>query len=379
MKSYPNCQAAWKLPSGPSVPGLAGRPFYGVQRMAWKDAPIVAATSTQASRMARLEAVLFLAREPLSSRKLSLYANLADGTEARTLVARLNQQYDQAGRAFRIEQVASGFQLVTRPKFADWLRRLSHIPSGYSLSAPAMETLAVVAYRQPVTRAEVESIRGVSCGEILGQLLDRDLIRIAGRSEQLGRPYLYQTTKRFMQLFGLRSLDELPRSEAWQFPHGGQAGEGDPMRGALSATVPSHVQDSKGQEESTVNVSTPSLSNFPSSDADLEAAEHELLRMQEEEEELEDEEEEEEDEDFEYEDEDEEEFDEEDEEEFDEEDDDEDELEEGEPEEGDDELDGEWEEVGDEDEDEEFEDEEEDDDEDWEDEEEEDWEDEDWD
>ena len=160
----------------------------------------------------RLEAVLFLAREPVSSRKLSQYANLADGTQARTLVRRLNERYDLAGRAFRAEQVAGGFQLLSRRKFAPWLRRLAHVPGETRLSAPALETLAVIAYRQPVPRADIEAVRGVNCGEILRQLMERDLVRISGRSEELGRPFLYSTTKRFLQLFGLVTLEELPRA-----------------------------------------------------------------------------------------------------------------------------------------------------------------------
>jgi segregation and condensation protein B len=162
------------------------------------------------SNLARLEAVLFLSREPLTSRKLSLYANLADGTQARTLIRRLNERYDAAGRAFRVEQVAGGFQLLTRRKLAPWLRRLAHVPGETRLSAPALETLAVIAYRQPVPRADIEAIRGVNCGEILRQLMDRDLVRIGGRSEELGRPYLYATTKRFLQVFGLNNAEELP-------------------------------------------------------------------------------------------------------------------------------------------------------------------------
>ena len=156
--------------------------------------------------------MLLLAREPLNSRKLSQYANLADGTQARTLVRRLNERYDAAGRAFRVEHVAGGYQLLTRRKFAPWLRRLAHVPGETRLSAPALETLAVIAYRQPVPRADIEAIRGVNCGEILRQFMERDLVRIGGRSEELGRPYLYSTTKRFLQLFGLINLDDLPRA-----------------------------------------------------------------------------------------------------------------------------------------------------------------------
>jgi segregation and condensation protein B len=164
-----------------------------------------------ALRMARLEAVLLLAREPLPTRKLSVYANLADGTEARTLLRRLNRRYDERGCAFRAEAVAGGYQILTRPELAPWLRRLDRAPEQVRLTPPAQETLAVIAYRQPVLRAEIEAIRGVASGEVLRQLLERDLVRIAGRSEDLGRPYLYATTRRFLQVFGLGSLDDLPQ------------------------------------------------------------------------------------------------------------------------------------------------------------------------
>lgn len=176
--------------------------------------PPVSEAERQAADIARLEAILLLAREPLTSRRLSQYANLADGTRARTLVRRLNEHYDRAGRAFRVEEVAGGFQLLSRRKFASWLRRLGHVPPETRLSAPALETLAVIAYRQPVPRADIEAIRGVNCGEIVRQLMERDLVRIGGRSEELGRPFLYATTKRFLQIFGLVSLEDLPRASA---------------------------------------------------------------------------------------------------------------------------------------------------------------------
>ncbi len=165
----------------------------------------------RADSEARLEAVFFLAREPLPSRKLAQLAHLSDGTQTRTLIRHLNKLYDQAGCAFRIEEVAGGFQMLTRPMFGPWLRRLLPLPVETRLSAPSLETLAVVAYRQPVTRADIEAVRGVQCGEILRQLMERDLVRIAGRADDLGRPFLYGTTKRFLQIFGLKHLDELPR------------------------------------------------------------------------------------------------------------------------------------------------------------------------
>ena len=163
----------------------------------------------------RLEAVLLLAKTPLSLRKLCQMAHLADATEARTLIRHLNTTFEEYGRAIRVEQVAGGYRLMTRSALSPWLARLGHLPAPIRLSTPMMETLAVVAYRQPVSRADVESVRGVGCGELLRQTMERDLVRIVGRSEELGRPYLYGTTKRFLQIFGLSNIDALPTIK-WQ-------------------------------------------------------------------------------------------------------------------------------------------------------------------
>ena len=173
-------------------------------------APLVNLSSEDLdNRIYQLEGILFIAREPVSSRKLSELAGLADGTEARTLIRYLNERYEQQQRAIRIEQVAGGYQLMTRPVFAQWLRSMNHIPTVIRLSQPAMETLAVVAYQQPVMRVEVEAIRGVACGEVLRHLMERDLVRITGRSEELGRPYLYGTARKFLEVFGMADIEEL--------------------------------------------------------------------------------------------------------------------------------------------------------------------------
>lgn len=169
-------------------------------------------------RMARVEAILFLAREALTSRKIAQLCNLSDGTEARTVIRRLAKLYDESGSAFRVEELAGGYQLFTRPMFGPWLRKLWQNQSLVRLSSPALETLAIVAYRQPVLRAEIEAVRGVQCGELLRQLMERELVRICGRADDLGRPLLYGTTKRFLQVFGLRHLDELPRAEQLRRP-----------------------------------------------------------------------------------------------------------------------------------------------------------------
>lgn len=164
-------------------------------------------------KMARLEAVLLVADGAMSFRRLAQLATLADVGETRALVEKLNEAYDAVSCAFRIERVATGVRLMTRPRFAMWLDRLHNRQARSKLSPPMMETLAIVAYRQPITRAEVEKIRGVASAEMLRQLMERGLLRITGEDDSLGRPFLYGTTKQFLEEFGLGNLDGLPMSE----------------------------------------------------------------------------------------------------------------------------------------------------------------------
>jgi segregation and condensation protein B len=181
-------------------------------------------------RLAQVEAVLLAADEPLTARRLAVAAGLADAAEARRLLTRLRDLYDRDGTAFQVEEVAGGYQLLTRPQFHPWLARLRRAASSPQLSGPARETLAIIAYRQPITRADIEAIRGVGCTDVLGQLMDRNLIHIAGRDDSLGRPILYGTTKKFLQLFGLKSLRDLPAVEGLRPGAQGKTadeGEGD--------------------------------------------------------------------------------------------------------------------------------------------------------
>lgn len=184
--------------------------------------PIAPGLYQRSDEQARLEAALFSARQPLSPRRLAKLARLPDGTKARALIRDLRRLQDAAGAAFRIEQIAGGFQLLTRPALGPWVRRLLAKPPENRLSAAAMETLAIVAYRQPVTRAEVEAIRGVGCEEMLRQLLERDFVASGGRTDDLGRPHVYQTTTRFLQAFGLARIEDLPPLES-PGPSGGDA------------------------------------------------------------------------------------------------------------------------------------------------------------
>ncbi len=168
--------------------------------------------------LALLEAALLVADEPLPARKLVLATGLPDAAAVRRQVRRLQALYDQDGTAFQVEELAGGFQLLTRSQYHRWLGSLRRNQQDIRLTAAARETLAIVAYRQPIMRAEVEAIRGVHCGETLRLLMEKGLIRIAGRDDSLGRPVLYGTTKKFLQVFGLRSLKDLPRAENLRTP-----------------------------------------------------------------------------------------------------------------------------------------------------------------
>lgn len=125
----------------------------------------------------------------------------------------LNQQYEKSDRSFRIERVAGGYRFMTLARHARAVAALRQHRDSTKLSRPAIETLAIIAYRQPITRAELEAIRGVACGEVLKSLMERRLIAIVGRSEELGRPMLYGTTRHFLDAFGLAALKDLPSAQ----------------------------------------------------------------------------------------------------------------------------------------------------------------------
>lgn len=139
---------------------------------------------------------------------------LASTTEEQVLEAirELNATYDKTGRSFVLSERATGWKLYTRPEYGEFVRQLFPGRKPERLSGPAMETLAIVAYRQPITKAAVEAVRGVSCDGMIQKLLDRDLIRIGGRAELPGRPLLYETTDLFFEHFGIRSIEDLPNA-----------------------------------------------------------------------------------------------------------------------------------------------------------------------
>ncbi len=168
--------------------------------------------------LAAIEAILLSVDRPIPVAKIAEPVAPVLGVEVgasqvEAAIAALNGEYDAQGRAFRIEPVSGGYRLMTRPEHAPVIAAMHRARATTRLSRPALETLSIIAYRQPVTRAELEAIRGVACGEVLRSLLDRRMIRIAGRAEELGRPMLYGTTPQFLDAFGLANIKDLPKPE----------------------------------------------------------------------------------------------------------------------------------------------------------------------
>lgn len=159
-----------------------------------------------------VEALLFAGEAPIPPSRIGAVAELTPAN-VRKSIARLNEKYQAMHCSFRVEEIAGGYQMLTLPEYHDVLRRLYDVKKEARLSQAALETLAIVAYRQPILRADIEAIRGVASGEMLRNLMERGLAKIVGRAEVIGRPMLYGTTRKFLEVFGLASLDDLPRVE----------------------------------------------------------------------------------------------------------------------------------------------------------------------
>jgi segregation and condensation protein B len=160
-----------------------------------------------------LEAILFAADEPVAPARLVDIIGTCSVKQIRQHIDELNEKYQQTGCVFRIEAIAGGYLMLTQPRFNPWLRQLIKVRSETKLSPAALETLAIIAYKQPVMRVDVEAIRGVGAGEMTRQLIEKGLVKIAGRAEELGRPLLYGTTRKFLEIFGLDSLKDLPNAD----------------------------------------------------------------------------------------------------------------------------------------------------------------------
>lgn len=169
-----------------------------------------------AINLGTLEALLMSTHHPLTPARLNELLEAGSIKAIRSAVQALNESYEQTGRSFRIEQVAGGYQILTLPEHSEALRRLHQKEADAKLTKAALETLSIIAYKQPILRVDVEAIRGVACGETIRSLMEKHLVKIAGRAEEPGRPILYGTTKRFLELFGLNSLKDLPKPEEFK-------------------------------------------------------------------------------------------------------------------------------------------------------------------
>jgi segregation and condensation protein B len=156
-----------------------------------------------------IESLLFVADEPLPVDRIKKILIQVETREIRETMAELTAEYEARGGGFYLDEVAGGYQIRTRPQYTDWIKKLIQ-PKPLRLSKPALETLVIIAYKQPIIRSDIEHLRGVDCGGVIRALLERKLIRVLGRKEIAGRPLIYATTKRFLEIFDLKNLRDLP-------------------------------------------------------------------------------------------------------------------------------------------------------------------------
>lgn len=161
-----------------------------------------------------VESILFSTEAPLTAGKIAQLLGVGDTGDVKKHIETLNERYQETGSSFRIQAIAKGYQMLTLPVYNNWVQKLSKSRYDSKLSSPALETLAIVAYKQPILRANIESIRGVAAGDMLVRLRDMNLVRIAGRADEIGRPLLYGTTNKFLEIFGLSTLKDLPKLDS---------------------------------------------------------------------------------------------------------------------------------------------------------------------
>ena len=186
----------------------------------------------QDNNRAVIEALLFSSDKPLSIEQIKNVLDNLQAQEIRSMLGELNLDYESSNRGIRITEIAGGFQMVTAPTLAPFLKKLYKQRNVEKLSKPALETLAIIAYKQPLTRLDIESLRNVNIDGVMKSLLGKDLIRVTGRKKSPGRPKVYGTTRQFLEYFGLKSLEELPKMENFSKLAQNKEGEGEPENSA---------------------------------------------------------------------------------------------------------------------------------------------------
>lgn len=202
-----------------------------------------AAPAVNDQLVAIVEALVFASPEPVTMKALFKLLDGDPREDIEAAAAELKRRYDNRGGGLQLVEVAAGLQIVTRPELHEWVRRLFHERTTQKLSVQALETLAVIAYKQPITAAEVAEIRGVNTSGVLGTLLERGLVKISGRKQVVGRPFLYSTTREFLDRFGLRDLGELPKVEDMADALGFEPPAGVQADLPMSVDQPATVED----------------------------------------------------------------------------------------------------------------------------------------
>lgn len=186
-----------------------------------------------------LEALLFASEKPLTIEQARKVIEDIESVQVRAFFEELKSEYETAGRGVRIAEIAGGYQMITAPDYGSWLRRLFKDRNTEKLSGPALETLAIIAYKQPLTRREIEALRNVNADGVVRTLLDKSLIRVCGRRKVAGRPIVYGTTRQFLEYFGLRTLEDLPRAAELSIINDRLGGAAD--AGIESASAPGPI------------------------------------------------------------------------------------------------------------------------------------------
>jgi segregation and condensation protein B len=250
-RSDPRAEPQRREPASGSSPELGTGSGAGSGQRSQEDpqdatgAETAGAAQDGAALSRRVEAALMVSDRPVTAARLGEAVGGANVKTIRAAVRVLNDFYDQSERSFRIEELAGGYQLVTLPAHREVVAAMTRSKAQTRLTGAALETLAIIAYKQPILRAQLEAIRGVACGEVLRSLMERRLVKIVGRSEEIGRPMLYGTTKAFLEWFGLAQLKDLPKIE--DFARLRQAGE----TGATGAASPSGAAPEQTMERTT--------------------------------------------------------------------------------------------------------------------------------
>jgi segregation and condensation protein B len=239
-------------PGGEAQPGAAGEdvtddpsPVMTVDAVMEATPPGASAQPLNDHLVVVIEAIVFASPEPITLRAILKLLDAEPKEQVQAAIAELQRRYEDRPGGLQLVEVANGYQIVTRPELHEWVRRMFHERTTQKLSVQALETLAVIAYKQPITAAEITEIRGVNTSGVIGTLLERGLVKISGRRQVVGRPFLYSTTREFLDRFGLRDLNDLPKVEDMATALGFEvpAGIATEATDALPADEPATAED----------------------------------------------------------------------------------------------------------------------------------------